>query len=127
MARSLARGSGANQLAYPRFGVARILGDFRILPITITATDVYCAHPREIDGLTSTEICQILNVTPSNLGVLLHRGRNKLRRLLEVEWFQKHTPAPPPKSKRTLEAFHENHLLVKNVSRVRVVDGHATI
>jgi hypothetical protein len=55
---------------------------------------------REIDGLTSTEICQILNVTPSNLGVL-HRGRNKLRHLLEVEWFQKHRPAPPPKSKRT--------------------------
>lgn len=55
---------------------------------------------REIDGLKSTEICQILNVTPGNLGVLLHRGRSKLRHLLEVEWFQKHTPAPPPKSKR---------------------------
>lgn len=49
---------------------------------------------REIDGLTSTEICEILNVTPNNLWVLLHRGRNKLRHLLEVEWFHKCTPPP---------------------------------
>jgi len=38
---------------------------------------------REIDGLTSPEICEILSVTPNNLWVLLHRGRNKLRHLLE--------------------------------------------
>ena len=69
---------------------------------------------REIDGLASTEICEILNVTPNNLWVLLHRGRNKLRRLLEVEWFQKHTPAPPQKPKRsnpyTAETTVETHL-----------------
>lgn len=44
---------------------------------------------REIDGLTSTEICEILNITPNNLWVLLHRSRAKLRQLLEAEWFQK--------------------------------------
>ena len=49
---------------------------------------------REIDGLTSTEICEILNVTPNNLWVLLHRSRNKLRHLLEVEWFHRCTPPP---------------------------------
>ncbi len=49
---------------------------------------------REIDGLTSTEICEILNVTPNNLWVLLHRSRAKLRQLLEVEWFQNLTPPP---------------------------------
>ena len=48
---------------------------------------------REIDGLTSTEICEILNVTPNNLCVLLHRSRAKLRQLLEAEWF--HKCAPP--------------------------------
>ena len=42
---------------------------------------------REIDGLSSTEICEILNVTPNNLSVLLHRSRSKLRQLLEVNWF----------------------------------------
>jgi len=42
---------------------------------------------REIDGLKSTEICEILNITPNNLWVMLHRGRIKLRNLLETEWF----------------------------------------
>ena len=42
---------------------------------------------REIDGLTSDEICEILNVTPNNLWVTLHRGRAKLREMLETEWF----------------------------------------
>ena len=50
---------------------------------------------REIDGLTSTEICEILSISPNNLWVLLHRGRNKLRELLQVEWFQKCAPSPP--------------------------------
>ncbi|HSE18887.1 MAG TPA: sigma-70 family RNA polymerase sigma factor [Pyrinomonadaceae bacterium] len=42
---------------------------------------------REIDGLESNEICEILNVTPNNLWVMLHRGRTRLRDLLETEWF----------------------------------------
>lgn len=75
---------------------------------------------REIDGLTSTEICEILNVTPNNLWVLLHRGRNKLRHLLEVEWFQKCSPAPPPKPKRphpyTAETTPETHLTYRAVA-----------
>jgi RNA polymerase sigma-70 factor (TIGR02943 family) len=50
---------------------------------------------REIDCLTSNEICEILNITPNNLWVLLHRGRNKLRQLLQVKWFQKCAPSPP--------------------------------
>jgi RNA polymerase sigma-70 factor (ECF subfamily) len=42
---------------------------------------------REIDGLGSNEICEILNITPNHLWVLLHRSRSKLRQLLETEWF----------------------------------------
>jgi RNA polymerase sigma-70 factor (ECF subfamily) len=42
---------------------------------------------REIDGLKSNEICEILNITPNNLSVMLHRSRTKLRHLLETEWF----------------------------------------
>jgi RNA polymerase sigma-70 factor (ECF subfamily) len=42
---------------------------------------------REIDGLTSNEICEILNITPNNLWVLLHRSRSRLRHLLEANWF----------------------------------------
>jgi len=48
---------------------------------------------REIDGLTTTEICEILNVTPNNLWVLLHRSRSKLRQLLETNWFSRRAVA----------------------------------
>lgn len=48
---------------------------------------------REIDGLESNEICEILNVTPNNLWVMLHRGRAKLRNLLETEWFSRRAAA----------------------------------
>ena len=50
---------------------------------------------REIDGLSANEICEILQITPNNLFVILHRGRAKLRQLLETEWFQKHNPSTP--------------------------------
>ena len=64
---------------------------------------------REIDGLTSTEIAEILNVTPGYLWVLLHRSRAKLRRLLEAEWFHKCTP-PPLNKKRS-----QSHVSEKTV------------
>ena len=33
--------------------------------------------------MDSREICEAMNVSRSNLGVLLYRGRNKLRECLE--------------------------------------------
>lgn len=53
---------------------------------------------REIDGLSSGEICEILNLTPANLGLILHRGRAKLRHFLEAEWFRGSIPAAPAAS-----------------------------
>jgi RNA polymerase sigma-70 factor (ECF subfamily) len=50
---------------------------------------------REIDGLSSEEVCEILNVTPNNLWVILHRSRAKLRHSLEAEWFRGVNPASP--------------------------------
>jgi len=46
---------------------------------------------REVDGLTSEEICDLLNVTVNNLWVMLHRARLHLRNCLEKNWF-KRTP-----------------------------------
>lgn len=60
---------------------------------------------REIDGLTANEICEILQITPDNLWVILHRGRAKLRQLLEAEWFHKSTP-PARVNNKTLK-LHE--------------------
>ncbi|MDA2913386.1 sigma-70 family RNA polymerase sigma factor [Acidobacteriia bacterium AH_259_A11_L15] len=40
---------------------------------------------REVEGLGTDEICKILGVTRTNLGVLLYRGRNRLRECLETK------------------------------------------
>ena len=42
---------------------------------------------REIDGLSSEEICKTLNISPNNLWVMLHRARALLRRSSETSWF----------------------------------------
>lgn len=42
---------------------------------------------RELDSLSSEEICGILNISPNNLWVMLHRARMALRRCLETNWF----------------------------------------
>lgn len=42
---------------------------------------------REIDGLSSEDICKILEVTPTNLWTLLHRARLRLRECLSRNWF----------------------------------------
>ena len=42
---------------------------------------------REVDGVESKEICGLLNISESNLWVMLHRARMALRRCLETNWF----------------------------------------
>lgn len=39
---------------------------------------------REIDGLSSEEVCDVLNVSQNNLWVMLHRARMQLRNSLEA-------------------------------------------
>jgi len=38
---------------------------------------------REVEGLSTPEICKILDVTRTNFGVVLYRARNRLRECLE--------------------------------------------
>jgi RNA polymerase sigma-70 factor, ECF subfamily len=40
---------------------------------------------RDIDGLTSQEVCDVLDISEGNQRVLLHRGRSQLRQSLEAE------------------------------------------
>jgi RNA polymerase sigma-70 factor (ECF subfamily) len=42
---------------------------------------------REFDGLDGDEIRKVLDVTPTNLWVILHRARAGLRRCMETNWF----------------------------------------
>jgi RNA polymerase sigma-70 factor (ECF subfamily) len=39
---------------------------------------------REVEGFSTGEICDILKLTRTHLGVALHRGRNKIRECLEA-------------------------------------------
>lgn len=41
---------------------------------------------REVEGLSTTEICKILGASSTNIGVLLFRARNRLRECLESKW-----------------------------------------
>lgn len=40
---------------------------------------------REVEELTTEEVCKVLEVSPNNLGVLLFRARNGLRECLETK------------------------------------------
>ena len=40
---------------------------------------------RDINGLTSAEVCELLDISEGNQRVLLHRGRARLRGMLEEE------------------------------------------
>jgi RNA polymerase sigma-70 factor, ECF subfamily len=46
---------------------------------------------REIEGADTWEICKVLNVSETNLWVILHRARMQLRRCLETHWFNNST------------------------------------
>ena len=41
---------------------------------------------RDIEGLSSEEVCDVLDISDANQRVLLHRGRSRLRQLLESEF-----------------------------------------
>ena len=39
---------------------------------------------RDVHGFAAPEVCELLNLTPENQRVLLHRGRARLRSILEA-------------------------------------------
>ncbi len=42
---------------------------------------------RELEGLKGEEICSLMRISATNLGVMLHRVRMRLRHCLEINWF----------------------------------------
>jgi RNA polymerase sigma-70 factor (ECF subfamily) len=43
---------------------------------------------REIDGLSTEEICKVLNITTSNFWVMIYRARMLLRRCMDTSWIK---------------------------------------
>lgn len=41
---------------------------------------------RDVVELSSDEICELMNISVCNLYVMIHRARQRLRRILEFEW-----------------------------------------
>ena len=44
---------------------------------------------REMDGMSSDEICEALGLSSSNFWVIMHRARMQLRRCIEIKWFRR--------------------------------------
>jgi RNA polymerase sigma-70 factor (TIGR02943 family) len=49
---------------------------------------------REWLELETGDICKELSITPTNLWVLLHRARMRLRECLQIRWFSNGAPVP---------------------------------
>jgi RNA polymerase sigma-70 factor (ECF subfamily) len=43
---------------------------------------------RELESMTSDEVCEELEITPANVWTMLHRARLGLQRYLSVNWFE---------------------------------------
>lgn len=48
-----------------------------------------CFAMREMNGLESDMICEILGLSANNFWVMMHRARMSLRRCIEINWFIK--------------------------------------
>jgi len=40
---------------------------------------------RDVEGLSCDEVCELLDISPGNQRILLHRGRTRLREILETQ------------------------------------------
>lgn len=43
---------------------------------------------REVDGLSTEEICKLLDIKASNFWVMIYRARMLLRRCMDVHWIK---------------------------------------
>ena len=69
---------------------------FEVLEVCVEqlpATQARVFMMREWLELETAEICKELSVTPTNLWVLLHRARMRLRECLQLSWFDGQPPA----------------------------------
>jgi RNA polymerase sigma-70 factor (ECF subfamily) len=66
-----------------RLGTAETLDVIRAAIDELPPTQALVITMRDIEGLSSEEVCNALDITETNQRVLLHRARSKVRRALE--------------------------------------------
>lgn len=69
-----------------RLVAARMAGRIRSAVADLPARQREVVTLRDIEGLSSHEVCGVLEISTANQRVLLHRGRSKLRQILESEF-----------------------------------------
>ena len=66
-----------------RMVAAKMAGRIRLAVDELPARQREVVILRDVEGLTSEEVCRVLDISLANQRVLLHRGRSKLRQALE--------------------------------------------
>jgi RNA polymerase sigma-70 factor, ECF subfamily len=69
-----------------RLLAAKMAGRVRTAVDDLPARQREVVTLRDIEGMTSEEVCAVLAISDANQRVLLHRGRSKLRQILESEF-----------------------------------------
>ncbi len=70
--------------AEARLGAAELAGRIRAALAELPPRQRAVVMLRDVDGLRSDEVCEVLALSSANQRVLLHRGRSQLRQALET-------------------------------------------
>jgi len=68
-----------------RLSSARVIGEIRETISRLPESQRAVVTLRDVDGLSSKEVCDVLGISEANQRVLLHRGRSRIRAALETE------------------------------------------
>ena len=71
--------------AEDRLAAGRLAGLLRAALDTLPARQREVVTLRDVEGMSSEEVCGVLGLSEANQRVLLHRGRSKLRQVLETD------------------------------------------
>jgi RNA polymerase sigma-70 factor, ECF subfamily len=69
-----------------RLAAEAMAGRLRVAIAGLPARQREVVTLRDIEGLSSEEVCSVLEISEVNQRVLLHRGRSRLRQVLESEF-----------------------------------------